>query len=66
MGYGPTQGAVGKSGKGKDDSKGKGKGYGKDRKGGGDKCKGLAPEMVRGQWELALTVGGFGHYYRHA
>ena len=41
LGYGPTQGAVGKSGKGKDDSKGKGKGYGKDWKGGGNKGKGL-------------------------
>ena len=40
LGHGPTQGATGKSGKGKDDSKGKGEGYGKDWKGGGNKGKG--------------------------
>ena len=63
LGYGPTQGAVGKSGKGKDEPKGKGKG--KDWKGGGDKGKNGA-----GAGKGERPVGacshcwGFGHYYR--
>ena len=59
LGYGPTQGAVGKSGKGKDD-KGKGKGKGGGWKGGGDKGRGLAPERGKGQWGPVLIVGSLG------
>ena len=64
LGHGPTQGAVGKSGKGKDD-KGKGKGKGGDWKGGGDMGKGLGagkgerpggPVLIVGVWALLQGV----------
>ena len=66
LGYGLTQGAVGKSGKGKDDSKNKGKGYDKDWKGSTDKGKGLGAGKGERPVELALTVGGSGITTGHA
>ena len=63
-GYGPTQGAVGKSVKGKDDSKGKGKGYSKDWKGGGDKGRGLGAGKGERPVGACSHCWEFGHYYR--
>ena len=68
--YSPTQGAVGKSGKGADKGKGdKGKGYGKDWKGSGwkgsgDKCKGLGAGKGERPVEACSHCWGFGRYHR--